>query len=105
MMERCNIALCPFGYSEVKVIHFDVNGTWYFGVHFGQGKGKSFNTYTRGHLKDNVGNTLWEGWLSGMPDPMDPDSVPMYEWCSQNARVRRWLDRKIKAAWRYRDDP
>ena len=95
------ISVFPLFLSSVKVISLDPDGTWEFGVEFRRGKGRSFNTYTRGYLRrgtDGRSRNVWAGRLAGMPDPMDPDAGSFYEWVEYTPRVREWLKRKIAQA-------
>lgn len=98
--KAADIAICPCGTSEVKIISLIYDGTYWLGVHFLRGRGKSFNIYTRGYLRVGPSGhnetTLWEGWLSGMPEPRDSGSTDMYTFVARNARVRRWIARQIE---------
>ena len=95
------LSIFPVGSTTVKVISFEPDGTWDFGVAFRYGRGRSFNTYTRYYLRrwgDNRPDDLWDGWPTNAPDPMDAsERRRVYDWIELDTRARRWLERKIRA--------
>ena len=97
------IVTLPIGSCAVKVISDQVPGTWELVCQFEYGRGKLCNTYTRYHIRryvegDHIASrSLWNGWPTGAPDPMDPsERRRVYDWIEQATRSRTWLERKIK---------
>lgn len=95
------ISIFPIGSLSVKVVLRDPPRTFEFGVRFGRGRGRSFNTFTRYYLCPwgaNWRQTLWEGRPLRAPEPMDPsERRTVYDWIEHDTRARKWLERKILA--------
>ena len=89
------------GQCTVLAVVMGTPGVWEFGVRFGYGRGRSFNTYTRYYLRQHSNKpqfqkSLWEGWPTGAPDPMNAsERRRVVDWIELNERPRRWLERKI----------